>query len=151
MISAITFSLVALLSRFVNRHKHMLNCIAHVLLYYIYNIRPIFFLCAVQPRPNQFQINSSISRSSSAILLCTVTHRTTRLNRYYRGKTIIVGRIFTGISQTIRYCPSLVSIFHTHMSKTVHVLSILLPTKRPGSLQNMNLTKIKKCTNEGAA
>ncbi len=45
----------------------------------------------VSPQPLPVcSIHSSISHSPSIMLLCTVTHRTmstTRLNRYYRGKT----------------------------------------------------------------
>ncbi len=74
----------------------MQNCIAHIL-YYIYSDR-FFFLCTVQPWPNQLQIvkgarahhlaiYSSVSRLPSAMSLRTVAHRnmsTTRLYRYRR-------------------------------------------------------------------
>ncbi len=68
--------------------------------------------CQTVERAPHLAINSfSVSRPPHVMLLCTVAQRimsTTRLYSYIAGRLILIlGRIFTGISQTIRYRPSL--------------------------------------------
>ncbi len=106
-------------NRFVNRLIHMQNCIAHIL-YYIYS--DCFFVhCTALTKPVTYCKRSSSSSFSETppqfhvcLLRCRSALSHTEICKQLDFIVIIAGRlilivwrIFTGISQTIRYRPSL--------------------------------------------